>query len=152
MLIQRLIPHRFPFLLVDRIVELSPNKFARGVKCVTFNEPFFQGHFPVKPIMPGVLITEALGQCGGVMLRLSELSARGDDFEQLLASEADTVNGQKLGYLARSDMRFLKTVVPGDVLILEVRLLARAGGLIQLAVRALVEAEVVAEGKISVFE
>jgi 3-hydroxyacyl-[acyl-carrier-protein] dehydratase len=66
--IQKLLPHRYPFLLVDRIIDFVPNKSATGIKNVTFNEPFFQGHFPERPIMPGVLIVEAMAQVGGIVL------------------------------------------------------------------------------------
>lgn len=72
--IQKIIPHRFPFLLVDRIVEIEPMKRAVGIKSVTFNEQFFQGHFPGKPIMPGVLLLEAMAQVGGVAMLEPEIN------------------------------------------------------------------------------
>ena len=74
--IQRLLPHRYPFLLVDRVVELEPNKRVLAYKNVSINEPFFQGHFPGKPVMPGVLVVEALAQAGGLLTQLS--TAAGD--------------------------------------------------------------------------
>ena len=106
--IQSLIPHRYPFLLVDRIIDLDIEaKRIVGVKNVTFNEPFFQGHFPGTPIMPGVLIIEALAQAGGVLTQLS------------LGRDAQS----KLFYMVKVDnARFSKQVVPGDVLILDVRM------------------------------
>lgn len=106
--IQSLIPHRYPFLLVDRIVEVDLEaKRIVGIKNVTFNEPFFQGHFPGAPIMPGVLIIEALAQAGGVLTQLS------------LGRDAQS----KLFYMVKVDnARFSKQVVPGDVLELHVQI------------------------------
>jgi 3-hydroxyacyl-[acyl-carrier-protein] dehydratase len=108
--IQQLLPHRYPFLLVDRVLELEPNKRILAVKCVTINEPFFQGHFPGHPVMPGVLVLEALAQAGGL---LTQLSASAD-----VAAKDD-----KLFYLVKIDnARFSRMVVPGDRLELEVKL------------------------------
>ncbi len=106
--IQSLIPHRYPFLLVDRIIDLDIEaKRIVGVKNVTVNEPFFQGHFPSQPIMPGVLIIEALAQAGGVLTQLS------------LGRDAQS----KLFYMVKVDnARFSKQVVPGDVLELHVQI------------------------------
>ena len=105
--IQTLIPHRYPFLLVDRITELDiEGKRIVGVKNVSYNEPFFQGHFPGQPIMPGVLIIEALAQAGGVLTQLS------------LGRDAQS----KLFYMVKVDnARFTRQVVPGDVLELHVQ-------------------------------
>ncbi|HVK51678.1 MAG TPA: 3-hydroxyacyl-ACP dehydratase FabZ [Pseudoxanthomonas sp.] len=103
--IQKLLPHRYPFLLVDRIVELEPHKRVVGIKNVTINEPFFQGHFPGHPVMPGVLVVEALAQAGGVLTQLSR-GLSGSD---------------RLFYLVKVDnVRFSRMVVPGDVLELHV--------------------------------
>lgn len=106
--IRSLIPHRYPFLLVDRIVDLDIEaKRIVGVKNVTVNEPFFQGHFPGQPIMPGVLIIEALAQAGGVLTQLS------------LGRDAQS----KLFYMVKvENARFNKQVVPGDVLMLDVQM------------------------------
>src|SRR4249920_4094615 len=76
--IQALLPHRYPFLLVDRVVELEPNKRIRAIKNVTINEPFFLGHFPGHPVMPGVLVLEALAQVGGLLTQLSITRSPGD--------------------------------------------------------------------------
>ena len=107
--IQELLPHRYPFLLVDRVLELEPNQRVLAVKNVTINEPFFQGHFPGHPVMPGVLVLEALAQAGGLLTQLSAAGA---------------VNGEeKLFYLVKIDnARFSRMVVPGDRLMLEVKL------------------------------
>jgi 3-hydroxyacyl-[acyl-carrier-protein] dehydratase len=105
--IQSLLPHRYPFLLVDRVIELEPYKRIRAIKNVTINEPFFQGHFPGHPVMPGVLVVEAMAQVGGLLTQLSA---------------TDTTEKQgKLFYLVKVDKaRFSKMVVPGDQLDIEV--------------------------------
>ena len=107
--IQELLPHRYPFLLVDRVLELEPNQRILAVKNVSINEPFFQGHFPGHPVMPGVLVLEALAQAGGLLTQLSA---------------GDVADGEeKLFYLVKIDnARFSRMVVPGDQLMLEVRL------------------------------
>ena len=108
--IQALLPHRYPFLLVDRVLELEPNRRILAMKSVSINEPFFQGHFPGHPVMPGVLVLEALAQAGGLLTQLS-----------LGASAADKQD--KLFYLVKIDnARFSSMVVPGDRLMLEVKL------------------------------
>lgn len=108
--IQALLPHRYPFLLVDRVLELEPNQRILAMKNVSINEAFFQGHFPGHPVMPGVLVLEALAQAGGL---LTQLSASTD-----VAGKQD-----KLFYLVKIDnARFSRMVVPGDQLMLEVRL------------------------------
>jgi 3-hydroxyacyl-[acyl-carrier-protein] dehydratase len=105
--IQQLLPHRYPFLLVDRVVEFEAHKRIVAHKNVSINEPFFQGHFPGHPVMPGVLVIEALAQAGGVLTQLS----RG------------TVADNKLFYLVKIDnARFSRMVVPGDVLELHVQI------------------------------
>lgn len=105
--IQSLLPHRYPFLLVDRVIELEPNKRIRAIKNVTINEPFFQGHFPGHPVMPGVLVVEAMAQVGGLLTQLSLV-----DLPE---------KSEKLFYLVKVDnARFSKMVVPGDQLDIEV--------------------------------
>ena len=103
--IQKILPHRYPFLLVDRIIEVAEGKVV-GIKNVTINEPFFQGHFPGHPIMPGVLIIEAMAQVGGVG-----------------ALTMKTNIGKLAYFLSIDSARFRKPVVPGDVLRIEVDLL-----------------------------
>lgn len=108
--IQALLPHRYPFLLVDRVLELEPNKRILAIKNVSINEPFFQGHFPGHAVMPGVLVLEALAQAGGLLTQLS-------------ASADVAGKEEKLFYLVKIDnARFSRMVVPGDCLHLEVRL------------------------------
>lgn len=105
--IQKLLPHRYPFLLVDRIIECVPGERAVGIKNVTVNEPHFQGHFPGRPIMPGVLIVEAMAQVGGIVLM------------QLPDAEG------KLSLFAGIDkVRFRRPVVPGDQLVMTVELMS----------------------------
>ncbi len=108
--IKEILPHRYPFLLVDRIEELEPGKMARGIKCVSTNELFFQGHFPGKQVMPGVLIIEALAQTGAVAL-LQEEENRGK-----IALFGGIRNA-----------RFKAQVIPGDVLELRCEITARKG-------------------------
>ncbi|MDP2211337.1 MAG: 3-hydroxyacyl-ACP dehydratase FabZ, partial [Candidatus Aquicultor sp.] len=103
--IKRIIPHRYPFLLIDQILEYEPGKWAKGLKNVTVNEPFFAGHFPDYPVMPGVLIVEALAQVGAV---------------SILSLEA---NKGKIAFFAGIDgFRFKRQVLPGDQLTLEVEI------------------------------
>ena len=129
--IQRIIPHRFPFLLVDRIIELVEHERAVGLKAVSIGEPFFSGHFPGYPVMPGVLIGEALAQVGAV------------------AVVGKSGTGDRIPFLAGLDnFRFKRQVVPGDLLRLEVTLLqlrSRAGRGHGVAT---VEGEIAAEGDI----
>lgn len=130
--ISALLPHRFPFLLVDRVLELTPGEYCKAVKNVTVNEPFFPGHFPGQPVMPGVLILESLAQTGALILHSLE------------------ENEQKMLYLAGADkVRFKKPVVPGDVLVNDVRLLWYRRGFGRIQCTASVNDEVVAEAEIA---
>jgi 3-hydroxyacyl-[acyl-carrier-protein] dehydratase len=107
--IQKILPHRYPFLLVDRVIELELHNRIRCVKNITINEPFFNGHFPGKPVMPGVLIIEALAQAGGCLTLLSSLESN------------EIVEQNRLFYFVKIDnVRFKKMVIPGDQLILDV--------------------------------
>jgi len=129
--IQAIIPHRPPFLLVDKIVEMEEGKRAVGLKNVTINEPHFLGHFPEYTVMPGVLITEALAQVGAVAM-LSIESNKG-----------------KIGFLAGLDnFRFRGQVVPGDTLMLEVEITRLKGSIGKGKATARVEDKIVAEGEI----
>jgi len=129
--IQKLLPHRPPFLLIDRIVELSGERVV-ALKNVTINEPFFVGHFPGHPIMPGVLIVEAMAQAGGV-LAFTELKA--------------TAETHLVFFMGIDKVKFRKPVVPGDQLRLEVTPLRKGASVWKLAGRALVGEQVVTEAE-----
>ena len=130
--IQKILPHRYPFLLVDKILEMEEGKTITGVKNVTINEPFFQGHFPGNPIMPGVLICEALAQVGAVLL---------------LGMEE---NKGKLGvFTGINNFKFRKQVVPGDTLVLKAELLTYRHSMGKANVEATVDGKTAAKGEIS---
>jgi len=130
--IMKTLPHRYPFLLVDRIEELEEGKRVAGFKNVTVNEPFFQGHFPGHPIMPGVLIIEARAQVGGAYVSI--LDGIGDD---------------RVTYFAGIDKaRFRKPVLPGDVLRIELELVSRRRGLYLFSGNAYVGDSLVAEANL----
>jgi 3-hydroxyacyl-[acyl-carrier-protein] dehydratase len=127
--IQQILPHRYPFLLLDAILEIEPQKRIVGIKNVTYNEPFFQGHFPGRPVMPGVLIIEAMAQAGGVLL-FREVPDR----------------AKKLLYFAAiDDARFRRPVLPGEQLRLEVSVLTWRMSVCKLSGRASVNDELAAE-------
>lgn len=125
------LPHRYPMLLVDRILDYTPGKEIVGVKNVTINEPFFQGHFPGHPIMPGVLILEAMAQCGGLLM-MDEI----DD-------EADKV----VYFMTMDDVKFRRPVTPGDQLVFEMKVLQMRRGVCRIAGRGVVDGHTVAEAE-----
>jgi len=130
--IVRLLPHRYPFLLVDRILAGEKRKNMIGLKNVSMNEPFFQGHFPSDPIMPGVLILEGMAQVGGILAFYS----------------IPEMIGEKLIYFAGIDkVRFRRPVVPGDQLIFEMGVIKHKGKIWKMAGTAKVEGGVVAEAE-----
>ena len=129
--IMELLPHRYPFLLVDRIVEWDPGKRIVGIKNVTINEPFFQGHFPGHPIMPGVLIVEALAQMGGVLL-----------------SQTLEHTGKVAVLLSLDKVKLRKAVTPGDQLVLEVEAMRATSRSAAVRARAMVGEKVAAEAEI----
>jgi 3-hydroxyacyl-[acyl-carrier-protein] dehydratase len=130
--IQELLPHRYPFLLVDRIIELVPRVRIVGIKQVSINEPFFQGHFPGAPVMPGVLVVEALAQVGAV-LALREIEDRD---EKLVL------------FTGIREARFRKPVVPGDTLTLEVTALRIGSRIQRMRGEAKVDGQLVADADI----
>ena len=130
--IVRLLPHRYPFLLVDRILAGEKSKSMIGLKNVSMNEPYFQGHFPSDPIMPGVLILEGMAQVGGILAYYSRRE----------------MIGKKLIYFAGIDkVRFRRPVVPGDQLIFEMIVIKHKGKIWKMAGKATVDSEVVAEAE-----
>ncbi|MDE7064415.1 MAG: 3-hydroxyacyl-ACP dehydratase FabZ [Desulfovibrionaceae bacterium] len=131
--ILNLLPHRYPFLLVDRVVECVPGSHIRAYKNITFNEPFFQGHFPGAPIMPGVLILEALAQAGGL----------------LAASGMEDTSGKLFLFTGLDGVKFRRQVVPGDRLELECSDMRLKLNLCKMEARALVDGKLAAEARIT---
>jgi 3-hydroxyacyl-[acyl-carrier-protein] dehydratase len=129
--IRAILPHRYPFLLVDRIVEMDGERIV-GIKSVTNNEPFFQGHFPDFPVMPGVLIVEAMAQAAGVLV-LKNMEDRENKLVLLVAIE---------------NARFRRPVVPGDTLRLEMKVIKRKASVAKMAGVATVDGVVVAEAEV----
>ena len=128
--ILKILPHRYPFLMVDRIIELVPGERAVGIKNVTANEPQFTGHWPENPVMPGVLMLEAMAQVGGIFL----------------LTQADSTG--KIAFFAGMDgVRFRRQVTPGDQLVITAVLTRRKGGVGKVAVVAKVGDEVAVEGE-----
>ena len=129
--IREILPHRFPMLLVDRIIEMEPDRIV-GIKNVTVNEPFFAGHFPEFPVMPGVLIIEAMAQVAGVLV-LKEIENRKD----------------KLVLLASVDnAKFRRPVLPGDQLRIEMKMVKRKASVVKMCGQATVDGAVVAEAEV----
>jgi 3-hydroxyacyl-[acyl-carrier-protein] dehydratase len=127
--IMKVIPHRYPFLLVDRIIELEPGVSATGIKNVTINEPFFQGHFPDQPIMPGVLIIEAMAQVAGVMAFHSGME------------------GKAVYFMSIDNVKFRRPVVPGDQVKLEIKALKHRGNVWKFSGAATVDGKLVSEAE-----
>jgi 3-hydroxyacyl-[acyl-carrier-protein] dehydratase len=128
--IQKFLPHRYPFLLVDRILEMVPGTKATGIKNITINEEFFRGHFPGQPIMPGVLIIEALAQVSGV-----------------LAFHSGATPSKSVYFMSIEKAKFRRPVVPGDQLKLEVTIVQHRGNVWKFAGNAVVEEKIVAEAE-----
>ena len=133
--IQNFLPHRFPFLLLDRVIAAEPGKSLTAIKNVTFNEQFFQGHFPESPVMPGVLIVEAMAQACGVLAVMSQGSSERRENEITLFAGLDNV-------------RFKRQVIPGDQLVFEVELLQSKRGIGKFKAVAKVDGQVAAEAEI----
>ena len=130
--IMEILPHRYPFLLVDRIVELEKGKTITGIKNVTMNEPFFQGHFPEEPVMPGVLILEAMAQVGGILACLSDPEMIG-----------------KLVFFAGVDKaRFRRVVRPGDQLVMKLEMIKQKGKITKMGAKAYVDDQLATEAEL----
>lgn len=129
----KILPHRYPFLLVDRIIELELNKRVVGIKNVTANEPFFQGHFPENPIMPGVLIIEAMAQVGGILARLS------------VPGTLERKASGSILFVSMDGVKFRRPVVPGDQIRFELVPLRTGSRIWKMAGKASVEGEAAAE-------
>ena len=131
--IMELLPHRYPFILVDRIIEMVPDERVVGLKNVTINEPFFQGHFPGVPIMPGVLIIEAMAQVGAILVN---------------ASRSEEKRKELIYFMGIDKARFRKPVVPGDQLIFEIIPVKRRANVFKMSGKATVEGTLVAEAEV----
>ena len=131
--IMKNLPHRYPFLLIDRVIELVSAEKVVALKNVTINEPFFQGHFPGTPIMPGVLIIEGMAQAGGILA-----------FDALPPEK----QGSLIYFMGIDNVKFRKPVVPGDQLVFEVKLTKRRTKVMKMAGTAKVDGTVVAEGEL----
>jgi len=125
------LPHRYPFLLVDRVTELQPGEYIKGIKNVTINEPFFPGHFPGQPIMPGVLIIEAMAQIAGILAYRSG------------------IEGKSMYFMSIENAKFRRPVIPGDQINLEIRAVKQRGPVWKFRGSATVDAKVVAEADIT---
>lgn len=128
--IMKHLPHRYPFLLVDRIIDFKPNESVTGIKNVTINEPFFTGHFPDQPIMPGVLIIEAMAQVAGVMSFCSGVEGGGSVY-----------------FMSIENAKFRRPVVPGDQIRMEIKVLKQRGNVWKFSGTAYVEDKVVSEAE-----
>ncbi|MBI5531966.1 MAG: 3-hydroxyacyl-ACP dehydratase FabZ [Deltaproteobacteria bacterium] len=129
--ILQILPHRFPFVMVDRVIEVVPHKRIRGHKCISYNEPWFQGHFPQRPIMPGVLIVEALAQIGGILA---------------YASQPFDPTTNLMFFLGIDKVKFRHTVIPGDRLDLMVQVIHHRSNVWKLSGEASVDGTVCAQG------
>ncbi|MBW1721290.1 MAG: 3-hydroxyacyl-ACP dehydratase FabZ [Deltaproteobacteria bacterium] len=134
--IVKILPHRYPFLLVDRITELEPGKRVVGIKNVTANEPFFQGHFPGKPIMPGVLIIEAMAQVGGVLARLT------------VRDTVEMDGWDAIYFMSLDKVKFRRPVVPGDQIVFELIALRTGSRVWKMSGKALVDGKLAAEAQL----
>ncbi|MGD9231781.1 MAG: 3-hydroxyacyl-ACP dehydratase FabZ [Desulfobacterales bacterium] len=131
--IMNLLPHRYPFIMIDRILELVPGEKVVALKNVTINEPFFQGHFPGSPIMPGVLMIEAMGQAGAV------LAAK---------SLPEEEQGSLIYFMGMNKVKFRKPVVPGDQIIFEIKFLKQRAKVFKMSGMAFVDEKRVAEAEL----
>ena len=131
--ILKILPHRYPFVLVDRILELEADRRVVGLKNVTINEPFFPGHFPGRPVMPGVLILEAMAQVGGVLAYQS----------------LEDIKDKLIYFMAIDKVKFRRPVVPGDQIIFELHSLHRSSRAWKMAGKALVEGKVAAQAELT---
>jgi 3-hydroxyacyl-[acyl-carrier-protein] dehydratase len=131
--IMEMLPHRYPFLLVDRVIKLIPGEQVAALKNVTINEPFFQGHFPTKPVMPGVLIIEAMAQAGGILAYQTAPSEK---------------RNRLIYFMGMDKVRFRKMVLPGDQIILEAKILKFRSKVAKMSGTATVDGQLVAEAEL----
>lgn len=132
--IMAILPHRYPFVLIDRVLELTPGERIVALKNLTINEPFFQGHFPGRPIMPGVLIVEAMAQSGGVLA---------------FSSLPEEMHGKPMFFMAMDKVRFRKPVLPGDPLVLNVEFMKKSSWAVKFSGVATVAGTKVSEAQLT---
>lgn len=135
--IQNILPHRYPFLLVDRITELTPGEYIEGLKNVSISEPVFQGHFPGHPIYPGVMIIEGMAQAGGVLA-----------FKSMDIDSQDEIENKVVYFMSIDKAKFRTPVTPGDQLIYKISVIKNKGAVWQLDAKAYVDGKVVAQAEL----
>ena len=135
--IQNILPHRYPFLLVDRITELTPGEYIEGLKNVSISEPVFQGHFPGHPIYPGVMIIEGIAQAGGVLA-----------FKSMDLASQEEIENKVVYFMSIDNAKFRAPVTPGDQLIYKINVIKNKGAVWQLDAKAYVDDKVVAQAEL----
>jgi 3-hydroxyacyl-[acyl-carrier-protein] dehydratase len=135
--IQNILPHRYPFLLVDRITELTPGEYIEGLKNVSISEPVFQGHFPDHPIYPGVMIIEGMAQAGGVLA-----------FKSMDGVSQEEIQNKVVYFMSIDKAKFRAPVTPGDQLVYKINVIKNKGAIWQLDAKAYVDDKVVAQAEL----
>ena len=135
--IQKILPHRYPFLLLDRVTQLEKGKYIEGYKNVSISEPVFQGHFPDHPIYPGVMIIEGMAQAGGVLA-----------FQSYSEEEQDDINNKVVYFMSIDKAKFRSPVTPGDQLVYRLSVIKHRGAIWQLDAKAFVDEKLVAEAQL----
>ena len=135
--IQEILPHRYPFLLVDRITELTPGEYIEGLKNVSISEPVFQGHFPDHPIYPGVMIIEGMAQAGGVLA-----------FKSMDGVTKEEIQKKVVYFMSIDKAKFRAPVTPGDQLVYKINVIKNKGAIWQLDAKAYVDDKVVAQAEL----
>jgi 3-hydroxyacyl-[acyl-carrier-protein] dehydratase len=135
--IQNILPHRYPFLLVDRITELTPGEYIEGLKNVSISEPVFQGHFPGHPIYPGVMIIEGMAQAGGVLA-----------FKSMDLASQEEIENKVVYFMSIDKAKFRSPVTPGDQLVYKIDVIKHKGAVWQLDAKAYVDDKIVAQAEL----
>jgi 3-hydroxyacyl-[acyl-carrier-protein] dehydratase len=135
--IQNILPHRYPFLLVDRITELTPGEYIEGLKNISISEPVFQGHFPGHPIYPGVMIIEGMAQAGGVLA-----------FKSMNAASQEEIENKVVYFMSIDNAKFRSPVTPGDQLVYKLSVIKNKGAVWQLDAKAYVDDKMVAQAEL----
>ncbi len=135
--IQNILPHRYPFLLVDRVTELTPGEYIEGLKNISISEPVFQGHFPGHPIYPGVMIIEGMAQAGGVLA-----------FKSMDLASQEEIENKVVYFMSIDNAKFRAPVTPGDQLVYKINVIKNKGAVWQLDAKAYVDDKVVAQAEL----